>query len=356
MMENALVAEVHIITREYSTSRSNKNKWRVFRKTATPPPTSIIDYQPTSGEDMLAIIYQKKLDVVDGYLFSHLYKRLMLKRNEVLFKTFLSLWNLINPIKMPGISKKVYFSLYEIIYVEILNASTEEQSVKSMVLTDMKIDFGDSECLGLSDFYDGFFECLDTFTRSTLVIEYVRVLKQIHGHLLKSQWFNQLNLSGRLHYKEGAKPQYSPWMIQYFKPEESLFHKSSARSIPSLFKAPIGSVRISERLLKGSVFSREKSSGDILSKKIEMLINPKESRNLRSSNKPRTAGQNSFGNSSFKPKNRRLRSIEIDHLDVVSPLSIAIKKSRKNSSLLEEIIEGRRNYFRRVSSQSQLSD
>mmetsp|Transcript_2907 Transcript_2907/g.2626 ORF Transcript_2907/g.2626 Transcript_2907/m.2626 type:complete len:89 (+) Transcript_2907:135-401(+) len=88
---------------------------------------------------------------------------------------------------MPGISRKVYISIYEIIYLEILNASTEEISAKSMAATDMKIDFGDSECLGLTDFYDGLFECLDTFTRSCLSVEYVRLMKTIYGSLIKSQ-------------------------------------------------------------------------------------------------------------------------------------------------------------------------
>mmetsp|Transcript_2907 Transcript_2907/g.2625 ORF Transcript_2907/g.2625 Transcript_2907/m.2625 type:complete len:143 (+) Transcript_2907:471-899(+) len=142
-------------------------------------------------------------------------------------------------------------------------------------------------------------------------------------------------------------------MIQYIRPEEIPYQ---ALNIPSMFKGPIGNIKVSERLLKGNLNTREKSS-DILSKKIDMLINSKEKRSLRSSCKPRSSGYISFGSSGqLRPKKRRSSSIEADHLDVVSPLSIAIKKSRRNSCLLEEIIEGRKNYFRRVSSHSQLND
>lgn len=135
-------------------------------------------------------------------------------------------------------------------------------------------------------------------------------------------------------------------MYPFLKQDEIPYQKSH-KTIPSLFKTSLGTLKISERLLKGSNFSKEKTTGDILAKKIEYLINTRK--DLKTSNKPRTAG--SLVDLRKLSKKRRSSLIELDHLNLVSPLSVNIKRSRRSSSLLEDIIEGRKNYFRRISSQ-----
>lgn len=345
-MENSLVTEVYIIAREYSQARNSKSKWRLFRKPALSVPTAHIELQATNGEDMLAVIYKEHLKMIDGYLLSNLYKKLVLKRNENVFKAFLSLWNLINPYKLAGISQRIYKIIYEVTYETVFDIDTQDVPIKSMITQDMKIDLGDNDYIGLSDFYDGFFEFIDAFTKSYLAVEYTRLIKSIHGYLLTSKKFNNLNLLSRLHLKDTFKPHYQSWMYPFLKQDEIPYQKSH-KTIPSLFKTSLGTLKISERLLKGSNFSKEKTTGDILAKKIEYLINTRK--DLKTSNKPRTAG--SLVDLRKLSKKRRSSLIELDHLNLVSPLSVNIKRSRRSSSLLEDIIEGRKNYFRRISSQ-----
>ena len=48
-----------------------------------------------------------------------------------------------------------------------------------------------------SDFYDGFFELLDYETKSALVTEYTRLVRNITQDIKEAEWFKEM----KLHYK-----------------------------------------------------------------------------------------------------------------------------------------------------------
>lgn len=86
---------------------------------------------------------------------------------------------MLNPFHIAGITKEVLHNLYVFIYTTYFPDLFDQEIANKTAKHDIKIDFSRKEWLGLADFYDGFFECVDKMTKSNLATEYVRFVKSV---------------------------------------------------------------------------------------------------------------------------------------------------------------------------------
>ena len=136
-MDNIVLEEANILSRNYSTLRINTKKWRIFSRNEKVNET--IQYIKEPGFTVLAI--SRDGNSVDGFKANTLYKRGLLRRNYSLFKTIQHLWEFINPFNFSGISEKVYTKLYTVIYKIALKDTLDDAQIDKFINVDKKVDF-----------------------------------------------------------------------------------------------------------------------------------------------------------------------------------------------------------------------
>jgi hypothetical protein len=312
-----VLAEATLLTVDYSPLRSGFSKWRSFKYRTEQLPDSPVTLQEIS-DDRYFLLYSSKKALIQGVLFSGVEKRLSIKKSKLFFFSVKKLWDLLNPFHLPGISKKVYVHLLVFIYFHLLSLTNDIAVSEEHALEDCEVDFRGEQCLGFVGFYEGVFECVDYFTKSYLVTEYARLLALLIERLESSFWFNGLDLHNKLHV-EGAQENSLPWMQAYLKP--------AVKRPRALLSSP-GRVKVSQRLLQKKEFLIDKSENVILEKRINKLSRMQSvpikyivlNRNCASSERSRQSRPATRG----KPTPKRML------------------KFRKNSHILEDVIENRK--------------
>ena len=225
MQEELLVGdiqqELNILRRRYSSLRHQNHKWRSFKHRVVLPPPDPINIHIQKNNAMMIVLYDSHSKTIQGYQYSLLQKRLLLKRSPALFRAILDFWNLINPFHFNSISRSIFLKVQEYIFIEILNRSQDRAFVRKSCLHDAELDFGLRTGVTLSEFYDSMFEIIDAGTSSRLVHEYVKFIKQIHDELSDSIWFSTQNLSSKSHLKDMVVVKSPVWMTQ-------ILHESNA--------------------------------------------------------------------------------------------------------------------------------
>ena len=210
-----IVAELKIFTRNYSQCRSNFSKWRSYKIKISEIPDKALAIHDIEGK-LYALIYREFLHSIEAFQFTTFMKRILIKRNEHLFKEVQNLWKLLNPFHLSGISKQVYTKFYEFIHFSVLDSNSPIEDYEKVLKTDAEIDFNNLDVQNFSEFYDTLFENIDAYTKSTLVNEYCRALKRICSEVKRSSWIKSLDLHNKLH-TEGVKPQYPPWALPHLR-------------------------------------------------------------------------------------------------------------------------------------------
>jgi hypothetical protein len=315
--------EVQLMTIEYSPLRSGFSKWRSFKYKSEKIPESDINLQEISGEKYF-LLYFKTRNIIQGILYSSIEKRISIKQSQAYFLSVKRLWDMINPFHLRGISKKVYTRLLVFLYFNYMNLTTDLPQSEELAEEDCDTDFAGEVCLSFVDFYNGLFECVDYFTKSYLVSEYSRFVNTLQEKMKGCFWFNGLDLHNKLHV-DNYKQQYQPWMLQHLKVTQK--RQQSLNS-------PLH-IRVSQRLLTKPEHIIDKSENKILEKRINKLSRM-QSVPIKYIVLNRTAQS--------QEKVRRQRPLTRG-----KPQQKKILRFRRNSNLLEDVIEKRKpQYFNKT--------
>jgi hypothetical protein len=187
---DTLDREIQIMSRDYSSTRRLKNKWK----------HRSFDYDS-------AIVAIKN----EIYLVSELLRRKELKENIKLLMKMNQLWKVINPFHLPGVSKNVYYHILKFLYKYFYRAQFTDKIIEESVQKDLEIEFRGRRCLYFSGFYDSMFDIVDQYTSSKVISEYLSTVSVIINLINDSKILNMLDLHNKYHC-QGERPHYYYWM------------------------------------------------------------------------------------------------------------------------------------------------
>lgn len=226
--------ELTILRRIYSSLRRRTHKWRLFRHRVILPPPNPLDIHTHSNSSTTIISYDSHTKTIEGYSYSLLQKRLLLKRSPELFQAIQDYWNLLNPFHFKSISRSLHLKVQEYVYIDILNWSQDRDYVRKCCMKDAEYDFELRPGVNYVEFYDGMFELIDNGTQSKLIQEYVKFIRYIYDQLIDSVWFSTQNLNSKLHLKDLEKVKYPLWMMQLLKGPHQISASKAEDSIPRI--------------------------------------------------------------------------------------------------------------------------
>lgn len=341
------VSELRIITKDYSPMRDASNKWSGQRQSYTPtlPAYKTLEYT----DDMIISTNRQTSSSRASITSNILHKREAIKQHPLVYYAVQDLWQLLNPFHLRGISKEVYIKVNEFIYTSVFNSIGEIPTARKFAERDAECDFGSCSFIVFSEFYDSIFELVDAYTRSTLVSEYTRVLKNINQSIHNSLMYTSLNLHSKLHLKhdDGSKVSYKPWML-------ALSTAGEEEKLPALLRE-----RGNTEFVKGAPnnlaqrrsLSRKKSDDGTVSRYIKrfQIIDQRlaNSRSQLSKTPSRTSAFHKVPSerSALSSRIAPSEKIRSDYLSRVSPLSVMHRKSaHRTADLLEKVIQDRKLY------------
>lgn len=350
-VDKHLAAEFEILAREYSPMREANPKWVYFQQPIVAAPSTLytVSTSDTSEEDYVTI-FRPNSTLSYSFLIHSLQKRLSIKRNASLLNAINSFWTMLNPFHIRGVSKEVYIKISEFLYFNVLNRVNDIATARQYAEKDAATDFEERNYIVFADFYDSIFELLDSTTKSLLVSEYIRLVKNFEKLIRGATWFSAMNLHNKLHLKDDDLTRVSlkPWMIKI------LNFSDKVDKLPELLRDSRSTSVIKpgpSNLTERFYHSRKRSVNDNVQVHIKRFtqlgLKTSQSRTLtrtlsRTSSQLRLNTQRSSTKDSRFPSNERQKSL---HLQKVSPLSISHSKlSQRPRDLLERIIEGRKNF------------
>ncbi|CAG9319995.1 unnamed protein product [Blepharisma stoltei] len=336
-LDPTLSKEIVIISRPYSPLRSS-SKWRTSRVPSSSTEWKI-EHEFLYGENFLTI-HRPNVEAADSYSFSQLGKRFAIKQNEQLLWSTFTLWQLINPLNLRAISRVVYLSLFENLYQAFLG-SPKSEFARDYALNDTNIDFQDRLGITFCEFYDGLFECLDTVTKSGLINEYLRLVKSIYTDMSQASWFTALNLYSKLHLSESPRTGYSGWMIRIFKEHQIL---NQNLKLPDLIRPMTPAKFVVPKLLNRTLPKKDKleRENEKLIKKIEKITQIASTSKLKSRSKSPLRGHLQVLRTQLTDRSRRDEKKDL-HLNRVSPLSVFPKRGAKETTVVEDVIQHRKD-------------
>ena len=203
--------ELQMLAREYSCFRSSNPKWMHAQQVTTTPGVERVHVYESAG---MAVIYRAGTRTLESYALATLQKRTVLKRAPQYFRAVWQLWQELNPRNLPGLSKDTCSKVFSCFYTELKDFDVDLDLLHNCLRHDLALDFHQQNWLSFTDFYDVFFQYIDSNTRSTLESEYVRTVKRLHAALQNSEQQRTLQLYSQRHLPRSARPQLAPWMRQ----------------------------------------------------------------------------------------------------------------------------------------------
>lgn len=316
----SLKPDLDSLSKDYSPYRSAA-KWRSFR---------FISQVPTLP-DYFILIPRPSISSTDCFLITNLQKRQEIKRSPSLLAEIQKFWLSINPNNFRAISKQVYLVVFEQFYKQFPK-SLSNPSLAGLYLTqDSEIDFKDKSSLTFTEFYDVLFDVIDSLCKSNLLSEYIRLVFLSKVNILNSPEFASLNLYSKLHLNDTKRPSFHAWMqksSRFLSPEripvklpEILKNSSSQNLAPKFLN------RTSTKIIRENFPNKWENFKLDLSKR---KLNKRSITPVKAEVK----------------KSQSFRKIEkVSH----GPLSISPMKVRKDTFVLEDVIEEReKNTFRKL--------
>ena len=181
-VEEAVLSDLEIMARGYSTFRNSVAKWSSSTTIrAVDDKAKQIEVDQDEEGEVKIILNTKKHKLF--YIYTKLAKRVEVKRNARLLQLTRDLWSLLNPYNFKMLSKTIYLGFNKFVYSEIISAFYSDPTLAAInAVQDVKIDLrGGAKGISFKNFYDSVFELIDNNTKSTLVSEYERFLKNIHS-------------------------------------------------------------------------------------------------------------------------------------------------------------------------------
>lgn len=318
----SLQPDIDLLLKDYSPYRS-ASKWRTFRFTSQVPVLPEYFIQ----------IPRPSISTTDCYSIPNLQKRQELKRSPSLLSEIQKFWLSINPHNFRAISKQVYLVVFELLYKQFPKSLSNPSLIALYLAQDSEIDFKDKSSLTFCEFYDVLFDVIDSLCKSFLLTEYIRVLFLSKLNLLGTPEFNSLNLYSKLHLNDKKRPSFYTWMqkpTRFLTPEkipvkfpEKSLKSSSIQALPPMFLN-----RVSSKL----------PARDPPTKWENFKLNLTRTKVIRRSVTP------------VKVEVKKSQSFrKLENPKKKDPLSTTPLKLRKNTFLLEGIIEERgKNSFRKL--------
>ena len=334
-MDLALEREVIDLSRLHSPLRPNPTKWSSLQLASRLKSGLSYEIRDLDGQ-RLGLISNPNTGVVIGYRIEALQARLNLKRENMMFLAIYSLWKLVNPFTLKGITKVVYKSMLKTLYVSVLNREESDQDLDFMISKDVETDFDGHEALVFSEFYHAVFGCVDSVTRSRLLSEYARLMNKLAEAVSTAKWIFSADLHSRRHLMEKKElpKSYEGWMremLQQFRaprisPAPGVKRKYTPQSSP-----PRTAYRHSTAIRLSTVPSIPKDKDPSLSRPLFNTLRPSISR-------PRHRSSRHIEAAPPKHTNRfRL----LRHLSLISPLSKIARATKRHPQVLEDILHKR---------------
>lgn len=343
-LRNSLANEaVYISKLNYSVLRSNPSKWQTLppepnrslrspnltRKRSDRQLTDPTERQPSSNST------------------SSLKTRLDLKRNLDFFTSAYLLWLTLNPFHLKGISSSLWLKFNEFLY-SVFIPYPDPKIALSFAAQDTKADLHDDTALYFADFYNSLFEFVDCSCKSKLASEYIRLVNRIKLELLSSRILDSVSLHSKHHLKDTSQGKLPAWMASYVKevkrPRGSEKQIKQSFTFPSTSKRPMTTLtkRFQMRISTPKV-KRIHSGRLITNLRLDRLDT--ESSNIRASLSRTLAFSSPTSAKTVNSlKSARQRARFPEHLDIISPLSTNRLESRKQSRLLEGVIQVRKHF------------
>jgi hypothetical protein len=243
------------------------------------------------------------------------------KRSSSLLSEIQKLWVSLNPLNLRSISKQVYLVVIELLYKQFQAAQGNPALVPVCVAQDCEIDFKDKNCLTFAEFYDVLFEIIDALCKSSLVGEYSRIVFVFKINLLNSLQFRSLNLCSKLNLAENSRASFHPWM----KKSRASSPERENERLPGIFKT-MSKEELAPKFLS-RVTVRVMRDNHPIKWDLQKLIQKKSSP--------------SRSITPLLPSVKKSSSTRRVDLRRKDPLSITPMKERKDTFLLEEVIEER---------------
>ena len=341
-MDSVLLKELASMTDSASPLRRGYLKWASFKVSS--------DSQPVS-EDVLLLSVPGEEGLL-GFSLESVRMRVKVKRMKVVFGGMYSVWRLVNPFALKGISKPVFAAILVTVYRSVFPLTEDYPDLERLVATDIAADFASFPALVYSVFYHSLFNVIDSCTRSKLASEYVRALNKLAYILSNTDWMDNKDLHSRLHLGHELPPMYEAWMKPLLReihaPNLKEVQESEGKYRPSApyTTSNLASQRyiLDSRTVTAPANARFTSSAGFTAKPSTRLptylrLNLDPPPPLP----PSIIEPDSFHTPTPGPLKPRLRFKRLKHLYLTSPLSKIAVKGKKESSVLEEILSKRAN-------------
>lgn len=352
-IEASIHHELMILLRDYSPMRRSRMKWVYSSTETTEVPQNPIEIVGSQGKGF-AVIYRSSTHSLEKYHLDTLNKRICIKRALSLFYAIQQLWKFLNPFHLKALSKELCVKLNEYICTNFKPEPTSNTSYAlKYALNDVDIDFEGKNYILFGDFYDSIFEALDNISKSYLVNEYVRLVRNIQDSLIQAPWFNTLQLHSKTHIPDIHKTTHQAWMIHLLRDSNlttpKTFCKENKMSKSSRQFRTIKSSRTLPDTLPNRVsISRERIDIDHVTRTIMRF--KRMNRDIQS--------EKAFRKSSYripeKPVTTPLQSLskrnslqiqlKTQRLFQSSPISTHLRGGKRSSKILENVIEGRQTF------------
>ena len=345
-MEAILLKELEALVRPSSLLRRGCSKWAALRLSSE-----------TEGKDLTGymLIPLPEEACILAFQLDSLRARLQVKRTQVVFLAIYSIWRLVNPFTLKGISKGVYSSLLLALYSRVFALNEDYPDLPALISLDIAQDFAQFPALVFSEFYNGVFAAVDSCTKSKLASEYVRALNKLADTLNNSDWMDNKDLHNRLHVKADLPPGYEGWMKPLLRsihvPALEPFYSAPRGLMPPCTASALASPRYVTVSRTATAYSRTCGPSGFLPKdkprKTDpILFNLDPPPPLP----PFTIEPEEFHMRVPGPVKPRLRFKRLKHLYITSPLSKIAGKGKKETMILEEIVSRRAKEPIRVTS------
>lgn len=333
-MEALLLKELEALVRPSSLLRRGCWKWAASRLSSE-----------SAGQELTGhvLIPLPEEACVLAFHLDSLRARLMVKRTQVVFLAIYSIWRLVNPFTLKGISKSVHSSLLLALYSRVFGLNEDYPDLPALISIDIAQDFAQFPALVFCDFYNSLFAAVDSCTRSKLASEYVRALNKLADTLNNSDWMDNKDLHNRLHVKTDLPPGYEGWM----KPLLKAIHTPALEPflpLPKGLTSPYtASALPSPRYISVSrtATAYSRTSGFLPKEKPRktdpLLFNLDPPPPLP----PFTIEPEAFQMRVPGLVKPRLRFKRLKHLYITSPLSKIAVKGKKETMVLEEVVSKR---------------
>jgi len=355
-IEASIHHELMILHRDYSPMRRSRMKWVYSSKDITEVPQNPIEIVGLQGKGF-AVIYRTSTHSLEKYHLDTLNKRISIKRALSLFYAIQQLWKFLNPFHLKALSKELCVKLNEYICTNFKPEPTSNTSYAiKYALNDVDIDFDGKSYLLFGDFYDSIFEFLDNISKSYLVNEYVRLVRNIQDSLIQAPWFNSLQLHSKTHIPDIHKATHQAWMMNLLRDSNlntpKKFSKENEMSRSSRqFRTLKSSRTLPDTLLNRGSISRQRIDIDHVTRTItrfkRMNRDIQSEKAFRKSSLHITEKPVSTPLQSLSKRNSLQIQLKTQRLLQASPISTYIRGGKRSSKILENVIEGRHTFIQK---------